>query len=149
MSVDDIIKKLEALGSPENVVGMARFGIVAKKAFGVATPDLKQLAKEIKRETKDRHSLALELWETGVHEARAIAYFIDDPKLVTTLQMDVWAADFDNWVTADGACGHLFCRSPHAYEKVSKWVEKDEEFIKRAGIVLMAWLAVHDKKSRG
>lgn len=147
MNVREILKRLDALGSPENVAGMARYGIVTKKAFGVSAPQLKQLAKEIKKETEDCHSLALKLWKTGVHDARAIAYLIDDPKQVTEQQMDAWADDFDNWAIVDGTCGYLFCRTPFARKKIIEWSERDEEFIKRAGIVLIAWLAVHDKKA--
>lgn len=147
MNVAEIVIELEALGSPANVKGMARFGIVTKKAFGVPAAELKRMAKEIKKKGDDRHSLALELWQTGIHDARAVAYLIDDPKQVTELQMDKWAADFDNWAIVDGTCGHLFCRTPLAYAKVAEWSERDEEFIKRAGIVLIAWLTVHDKKA--
>lgn len=126
---------------------MARFGIVTRKAFGVPAAELKRIAKDVKRGVDDRHDLALQLWETGVHEARIVAYLIDDPKRVTAEQMDAWAADFDNWAITDGTCGHLFCRSALAYEKVEEWSLRDEEFVKRAGIVLIAWLAVHDKKT--
>jgi len=147
MTVPEIIERLRTLGSPENVTGMARYGIIAKKAFGVTAPNLKALAREIRKQTSDRHALALELWETGIHDARAIAYLIDDPKKVTGEQMDRWARDFDNWAICDGTCGHLFSRSPLAYEKVPEWSECDEEFVKRAGIVLVAWLTVHDKKA--
>ena len=147
MTLREIIRCLKRLGSPKNVAGMARFGIITKKAFGVPTPELKQLAKEVKKEAIDRHSLALELWKTGIHEARAIAYLIDDPKQVTEEQMESWAADFDNWAIVDGTCGHLFCRSPLAYKKVVEWSDRNEEFVKRAGIVLVAWLTVHDKKA--
>jgi 3-methyladenine DNA glycosylase AlkD len=147
MTTAEILKILESLGSPENVAGMERYGIVTKKAFGISAPVLKELAKDIKKQTKDRHALALELWETGIHEARAIAYLIDDPKQVTSEQMDSWAKDFDNWAVCDGTCGHLFCKTEFAYRKVFEWSESEEEFIKRAGIVLMAWLAVHDKKA--
>lgn len=147
MTIDEIIKKLASLENPANIAGMKRFGIVTKKAFGVSAPVLKQLAKDIKKQTDDRHKLALELWETGVHEARVIAYLIDNPKEVTEAQMDSWAADFDNWAICDGTCGHLFCKTEFAYKKVFEWSERDEEFIKRAGICLIAWLAVHDKKA--
>lgn len=126
---------------------MKRFGIVAKKAFGISMPVLKELAKDVKKRTEDRHELALELWETGIYEARIIAYLIDNPKQVTGKQMDSWAKDFDNWAICDGACGHLFCKTEFAYEKVLEWSAHEEEFIKRAGIVLIAWLAVHDKKA--
>lgn len=147
MTVDEIIKKLEPLGTPANVAGMKRFGIVSKRAFGISAPVLKQFAKDIKKQTNDRHKLALELWQTGIHEARAIAYLIDNSKEVTEKQMDDWVKDFDNWAICDGACGHLFCKTGFAYQKVFEWSQRDEEFIKRAGLVLPAWLAVHDKKA--
>ena len=147
MTVEEIIENLELLENPANIAGMARFGITAKKAFGVSAPVLKNLAKEIKKQAENRHVLALKLWETGIHEARIIAYLIDDPKQVTGEQMDAWAADFDNWAICDGACGHLFCKTEFAYQKAFEWSQRDAEFVKRAGLVLPAWLAVHDKKS--
>ncbi len=147
MISSDIINRLESLGDPKNVAGMARYAIVTKRAFGVSAPQLKELAKQIKKVTADRHALALELWSSGIHEARAVAYLIDDPKQVTESQMEDWVADFDNWAICDGTCGHLFCRTALAYEKAFEWSEREEEFVKRAGIVLVAWLAVHDKKA--
>jgi len=147
MTIQEIIDELESLGSPENVAGMARFGIVTKKAFGVPAAELKRVARDVKRSVDDRHEFALKLWHTGIHDARAVAYLIDDPKRVTEDQMDAWAADFDNWAITDGTCGHLFCRTPLAYKKVPEWSARDEEFVKRAGIVLIAWLTVHDKKA--
>jgi 3-methyladenine DNA glycosylase AlkD len=147
MNSGEIIKKLESLENPANIVGMKRFGIVIEKAFGVSAPVLKTLARDIKKQSNDRHKLALELWATGIYEARIIAYLIDDPKQVTPEQMESWVTDFDNWAICDGTCGHLFCRTEFAYDKAFEWSARDEEFIKRAGIVLMAWLAVHDKKA--
>ena len=147
MTVPEIIEQLRSLGSPENVAGMARYGIVAKEAFGVTAPNLKALARDLKKQNGDRHSLALQLWETGIHDARALAYLIDDPKKVTDEQMESWVRDFDNWAICDSTCGHLFSRTPHAYDKIPKWCESDDEFVKRAGIALIAWLTVHDKKA--
>jgi 3-methyladenine DNA glycosylase AlkD len=147
MNVQQIIEELKQLGSAENIAGMARFGIVTKNAFGVPASELKRIAKDVKKRVDNRHEFALRLWETSVHEARIVAYLIDDPKRVTEGQMDAWAADFDNWAITDGTCGHLFCRTPLAYKKVSQWSRRDAEFVKRAGIVLIAWLAVHDKRA--
>lgn len=147
MEIKEILQKLKSLENPENIAGMARFGIVTKKAFGVSAPVLKEIAKDAKKQSENRHELALELWETGVHEARIIAYLIDEPKKVFEKQMESWAKDFDNWAICDGTCGHLFCKTEFAYQKIFEWSETDEEFIKRAGIVLVAYLAVHDKKA--
>src|SRR5215213_4979283 len=145
MTVADVLKKLESLGLRENVASMERFGIVTSSSYGISTPILKQFAREVKRAAADRHVLALELWETGNYEARAVAFLIDDPKMVTPDQMELWAADFDNWATVDGTCGYLFCRTPYAYEKAVEWAAAAPEFVKRAGFSLMAYLAVHDK----
>lgn len=147
MNKDEILVSLKSLGYKENILGMKRFGIFTKKAFGISAPVLKNLVKEIKIQTDDRHKLALELWKTGIHEARVIAYLIDDAKQVSENQMDGLVKDFDNWAICDGTCGHLFCRTEFAYKKVFEWSEREEELIKRAGIVLIAWLAVHDKKA--
>lgn len=147
IQIKEIINRLANLENSENIAGMARFGIVTKKAFGISAPELKQFAKEIKKATENRHAFALELWETEIHEARIIAYLIDNPKDVTEKQMDEWARDFDNWAICDGTCGHLFCKTEFAYEKAFEWSERTEEFVKRAGIVLMASLAVHDKRA--
>jgi 3-methyladenine DNA glycosylase AlkD len=147
MTVDEIFTRLALLGSLKNVEGMSHFGITTNKSFGVTTPVLKQFAREVKKQAVNRHELALELWKTGIYDARAVAFLIDDPKQVTRRQMDAWAKDFDNWATVDGTCCYLFCRTRFAYAKAVEWAGKKPEFIKRAAFSLMAYLAVHDKKA--
>jgi 3-methyladenine DNA glycosylase AlkD len=143
MTIKEILTRLELLGSSANVAGMARFGIVAKKAFGVSAPKLKFLSKEIGKD----HSLTEQLWRTGIYDARILAAFIDDPKLVTEKQMESWVKDFDNWAICDGVCIHLFRKTPFAWKKAKAWSKRKEEFVKRAGFTLFATLAVHDKQA--
>jgi 3-methyladenine DNA glycosylase AlkD len=142
--VGEILKDLESRGNPENIAGLERFGIKPKKAFGIKGSELKLIARPLKKRV-DRHKLASGLWATQVHEARILAYLIDDPKQVTSRQMDRWVRDFDNWAICDSACGHLFSWTDIASQKALEWSAQQPEFIKRAGIVLMAWLTVHDK----
>jgi 3-methyladenine DNA glycosylase AlkD len=144
-TVPEILAELKSMGSPQNLQGMARYGIVVTEGFGVSGPDIKCLAKRLRKEAPNRHTLAAALWSTGIHDARALAYLVEDPKHVTPDQMDEWVQDFDNWAICDSTCGHLFSRTPFAYVKALEWCEAEAEFVKRAGIVLMAWLAVHDK----
>jgi 3-methyladenine DNA glycosylase AlkD len=122
---------------------MARFGITTKKVFGVSTPDLRKMAKEIGK----NHDLAQELWSTGVLEARAIAALIDEPAKVTEMQMERWVRDFDNWAVCDGCCMNLFDKTSFAWKKVVEWSKRKREFEKRAAFALMAVLAVHDKEA--
>ena len=138
-----VIRWLERRGSQKNRNGMARYGIVAPKAFGVSVSDLRTYAKTLGRD----HALALALWKSGWYEARMLAAFVDEPARVTPAQMDAWARDFDNWAVCDHNCFHLFDKTPHAYGKVTKWARSREEFVKRAAFALVASLALHDKKA--
>lgn len=40
--------------------------------------------------------LALELWQTGIAEARIVAAMIDDPKQLTWEQMEDWVKDINS-----------------------------------------------------
>jgi 3-methyladenine DNA glycosylase AlkD len=123
---------------------MARFGIRAKIVYGVAKPKMDQLARRIGRD----HELALELWKTGVHDARILAGMIDLAAKVTPAQMERWVTDFDNWDICDGTCCHLFAYASGAWKKAASWSRRMPEFEKRAGFALMAYLAVHDKTAQ-
>jgi 3-methyladenine DNA glycosylase AlkD len=143
MDYREVMRTLEKLGNPDDLEGMSRFGISTTKAMGVRVWDLRRIAKEIKRD----HDLALRLWASGIHEARMLATMVGDPKRVTEELMEEWVRDFDSWDITDQCCGNLFDRTPWAYEKAVEWSEREEEFEKRAGFVLMATLSVHDKKA--
>ncbi|MDD5424764.1 MAG: DNA alkylation repair protein, partial [Candidatus Omnitrophica bacterium] len=99
----DILEKLKSLSNPGNVKGMARFGINPRNALGVPIPVLRKIAKE----TGKDHAVAQILWSSGIHEARILAGMVDDPSVVTTKQMDLWAGGFDSWDTCDQVCSNL------------------------------------------
>lgn len=143
MTAPEIIALLRARRSPEDIAGQRRFGITPRgEQLGVRSVLLRQLAREHRRE----HALALELWDSGIYDARQLAALVDDPKQVTEAQMEAWAAEFDNWATVDACCMHLFRKTPWAFTKARAWSGRPEEFVRRAGFTLMATLAVHAKK---
>lgn len=117
MNKDEVLQWLERKGTRRTVEGMARYGIVAPRAFGVPVGTLLQLAKRLGKD----HALAAALWETGWYEARMFAAMVDDPGQVTRRQMNAWAADFDNWAICDTVCWHLFDKTPFAWEKARQW----------------------------
>jgi 3-methyladenine DNA glycosylase AlkD len=140
---DEILNQLKSSANPEAVAGMARFGINAKNTYGVPIPVLRKMAKKIGK----NHRLAEELWHSGVHEARILASMIDLPGMVTEKQMESWVRDFDSWDVCDQCCSNLFDKTRFAHQKATEWSRRKEEFVKRAGFVLMATLSVHDKAS--
>jgi len=137
----EVLRQLDSLSHPEYLKGMSRFAINTKKAFGVPIPELRALAKKIGK----NHKLAQELWASKFHEARILATMIDDPVQVTDVQMEEWVKDFNSWDLCDQCCGNLFDKTKTAYEKAAAWTERDEEFVRRAGYAVMAYLAVHEK----
>jgi 3-methyladenine DNA glycosylase AlkD len=141
MTVDQVITTLQQHANPQTVQGMARVGIRSAQTLGVSIPTLRSMAKDIGR----NHPLALELWHTGIHEARILASMIADPRLVSPELMEAWVNDFDAWDVCDQVCGNLFDKTPDAYHKAMEWAHREQEFVRRAGFVLMAELAVHDK----
>ena len=143
MEYEDIIQELDLLSNPEDVKGMMRFGINSKKVYGVRIPELRRIAKEAGK----NHELAAKLWDAGYNETKILASLIEDPKKVTEDQMDKWVIGFNSWDICDQCCNNLFLKSPYAYKKIFEWIERNEEFVKRAAFTLIAVLAVHDKKS--
>lgn len=143
MTREAVLAWLAAEAEPANVAGMARYGIVSEKVYGVPLSKLRPLARRIGRD----HALAAALWAEGAHETRLLAALIDDPQAVTAEQMDAWAAEFDNWAVCDGACCDLFDRTPLAWEAIPRWAEDDRLFVKRAAFALIAGLAAHDKRA--
>lgn len=143
MDAKGVLRALKRLAKSGNVEGMKRFGIVSEETLGVPTPELRSLANRIGKS----HKLALELWKTGIYEARQIAGMIDEPEKVTQAQMERWVKRFDSWAICDGICMNLFVFTPFAWKKAVEWSKRDEEYVKRAGFSLMATLAVNDKES--
>ncbi len=143
MQLKDVIAELRSMGDPEAAAGMARYGIKADRALGVSIPGLQSLAKKIGKNRK----LAQDLWSSAIHEARILACMIDDPQQITADRLERLVNEFDSWDLCDQCCNRLFSKTPFARQKALTWANRPEEFVKRAGFVMMAVLAVHDKKA--
>ena len=142
-SAEDVLERLKEKARPDQLEGMARYGMAIQNRLGVSIPDLRKLAKELGKD----HGLALELWKTGIAEARILAAMVDHSAQLTGEQMDDWARDFNSWDVCDQVCMNLFDKTPLAWEKVRDWSVRNKEFVKRAAFTLIACLAWHDKKA--
>ncbi|HSW07478.1 DNA alkylation repair protein [Aquabacterium sp.] len=136
-----VLAWLQREGSQAGRDSMARFAIPSDHAVGVSVGRLRKYAKQLRTD----HALAAALWASGVHEARLLATFIDDPAQVSVAQMDRWVSDFDNWAICDTACFALFDHVPQAWGRLVPWARRRDEFGKRAAFALLWSLSVHDK----
>ena len=140
-SAKDILKILKAKARPDQLEGMARYGISTERRLGVKVPDMRKIAKD----TGKDHALALELWKTGILDAQIVAALVGEPEKLTDAQMEEWVKDFNSWDVCDQVCMNLFDKSPLAIKKIHDWSGREEEFVKRAAYALIACVAWHDK----
>ena len=141
-SVEETLEKLKTEARPDQLEGMTRYGMVADRRLGVSVPNMRKTAKELGKD----HKLALELWKTGIPEARIVAAMVDEPQKLTESQMEEWVRDVNSWDVCDQVCMNLFEKTPLAWKKILDWAEREEEFVKRTAFALIACLAWHDKE---
>ncbi len=142
-SVEQVVERLQARARPDQLIGMASFGMAVEQRLGVSIPELRRIAKEVGKD----HRLALELWDTGIAEARIVAAMVDRPEDLTEEQMERWAAGFNSWDVCDQVCMNLFEKSPLVWKKIVDWSGREEEYVRRAAYALIACLAWHDKRT--
>jgi len=137
----EVLEELRSMAHERNRKGMARYGINTARALGVSVARLRAIARRLGKD----HRLAVELWLSGVHEARILASMLADPSVVSPRDMDRWVREVDSWDLCDQVCANLFERTPHARRKALLWSSRKQEFVRRAGFSLMARIAVSQK----
>lgn len=142
-SVEEILNTLKEKARPDQLKGMAKFGMAVEERLGVSVPEMRKIAKEVGKD----HKLALELWKTGIIEARIVAAMIAEHEKLTEKQMEDWIKDINSWDVCDQVCMNLFEKTPLAWKKILDWSKREEEFVKRTAFALIACLAWHDKEA--
>ena len=138
----EALAALHAEARPEQLAGMARFGLTGECRLGLAVPTLRALARRYGRD----HDLALALWVSGIPDAQILAGMVAEPARLTAAQMDHWVAGMRSWDVCDQACLNAFVRSPLAWDAIPRWAARKAAFEKRAGFALLAVAAVHHKQ---
>ena len=144
MELHEITEKLYALADSDKIkLKEQKFGIYAANSLGIYHQDLKKIAKEIGRDNE----LALALFDSGIYEARILCSKIYNPADITQQQMESWVNTFENWEICDSFCMGFFVKSNHALQKAIEWSNNPDEYIKRAGFVIMAAYGFAHKKA--
>jgi 3-methyladenine DNA glycosylase AlkD len=140
MDASVVIVELGERADPSRKPGMARVGIDVSQALGVSMPDIRAIAKTCGVD----HALALELWETEIHEARILATLVADPDALTETQRERWVLDITSWDLCDSAAD-VFGRSPGGAAAIRAWADRPEGFVKRCAFSMIARRAVWAK----
>jgi 3-methyladenine DNA glycosylase AlkD len=140
MTLEETMRALEKAGSAQTRKTYLRHG-AQEPMFGVSFATLKALVKRIKVD----HELALQLWETGNHDARMLAIKIADPALIKPAQLDRWAAAIQ-FRGCNGYAACLTAESGHGEAKAKEWLASPKEKLRGTGWLLVGFLASIDEK---
>ncbi|MBU3010562.1 DNA alkylation repair protein [Polaribacter vadi] len=144
LTYEEIIEKLYELENQEKVIFKAqKFGIISNNSLGIYHKDLRLIAKQIGKDNQ----LAIELFDSGIYEARILCSKIFNPKGLTENLMEKWVRTFENWEVCDSFSMGVFAKSDLALTKILEWSDREKEFEKRAAFAIMAAYCMADKKS--
>lgn len=127
------LAKLESLGH-EKVRALNRKRGAGDAQFGVRLGDVRKVAKEIKTD----HELALELWDTGILEARLLAILVLQPKRLTRDELDAMVRAPGSAQVADWLDSYVTRQHPEKEALRRTWLADDDPWALRAGWSLTA-----------
>ncbi|BFH17650.1 DNA alkylation repair protein [Paenibacillus melissococcoides] len=128
MTVEDIMKKLEAMGSEQTKKTFIRHGAPGP-LFGVKIGDLKKLVKDVKKD----QALARALYETGNSDAMYLAGLTVNPKMMDKETLQAWAKKANWYALAEYTVAGVAAESPYALELAREWMKSDDEMIATCG----------------
>jgi hypothetical protein len=137
-----LLKVIKSRKNGEVSDTMNQKGINYKLNWGVSLIELRQIAKEVKTD----HILALKLWNKQWRETLILATLLDEPDKVTEEQMDFWTKTVENTEIAEQASTNLWVKSKFAYIKALEWCRGKKHLVHFTGIHLVGRLAITDKK---
>ncbi|MEH7075823.1 DNA alkylation repair protein [Neobacillus drentensis] len=128
MTLDEIMWKLAELGSDQTRKTFINHGAQGT-FFGVKIGDLKKLVKYVKKDQE----LALELYNTGNHDAMYLAGLSVNPKLIKKDTLQTWATKANWYLLAEYTVAGVAAESDYALELAREWIQSDEEMIAVCG----------------
>lgn len=134
----EVMAALRTAGTTATAERYASEG-VAGPCFGVELDDLRRMAEPLQRE----QAMALQLFETGVFDARLLATLIADPARLTAANCDRWVKAVDHALLCR-ALAELIGQTKHAEKKSDVWRGSKGEWKRVAGWTLVELLAEPD-----
>ncbi|MFQ5710121.1 MAG: DNA alkylation repair protein [bacterium] len=140
MTQEEVLKQLQEFGTVQNRKVYRRHG-VGEDLYGVSYANLGKLKKRIKTD----HELAIKLWQTGNHDASILATMIADPAKATDEHLESWVQDLSNYVITDAFASYA-AKTGLAQKKMEQWTRSSDEWVGRAGWLVLAHLAMHSEE---
>ncbi len=138
-----LLRQIKLRKNGDVSISMKKQGIEYKLNWGVSVVELRELARELKPD----HLLALKLWNKKWRETMILATLLDEPDKVTEEQMDFWTKSFENREIAEQASANIWVKTKFAFAKAIEWSRGKKHLVRFTGIHLMGRLAITQKKA--
>lgn len=135
MNLEMVMRELEALGK-ERTKKIYESNGANEPLFGVATGNMKLIAKKIKK----NQPLAEQLYITGNYDAMYFAGIIADPKAMTEADFERWMDTAYFYMLSDYVVAVTLAETDIAQEVADKWISSGEELRMSAGWSCYCWL---------
>ncbi len=128
MDLRQALAALEALGTAQMREQNTKHG-AGDNQYGVRLGDIRKVAKEIKK----NHELAIELWDTGIIEARLLAILIMKPRELSSDQLDELVRSVGFLQVADWLNAYVVKVHPDRETLRERWMADPDPMAARAG----------------
>lgn len=128
MTLEEALARLKALGNESMRLQNKKHG-AGDNQFGVLRGDIRNLAKEIKSD----HELAMALWETENIDARLLAVLLLKPKTLSAEELDRMVRLANCAPVADWLNAYVVANHPDKETLRQKWMADEDPWAARAG----------------
>lgn len=135
MDFEMVMHELEALGK-ERIKKTYISNGAHEPLFGVATGEMKPIAKKIKK----NQPLAEQLYATGNYDAMYFAGIIADPMTMTEADFERWMDAAYFYMLSDFVVAVTLAETDFAQVVADKWIASGEELRMSAGWSCYCWL---------
>ncbi|QJR37689.1 DNA alkylation repair protein [Gemmatimonas groenlandica] len=128
MTLEQALAQLEALGDDKIRAQNTKRGY-GDKQYGVPLGAIRKLATKI----KSNHALAMQLWDTGIFDAKLLAILLLKPATVSREDIDRLVRTGTNGQVADWLNSYVVKEHPDKVTLRERWMHDDDPWAARAG----------------
>ena len=140
--IKEIKKKLRTRENGPASEAMENLGVKYKKNHGLSVRQIKDIAADY----LNNHELALELYKEDIRELKIMSFVVENAQTVSIKQIDDWVNALTDTEQAEQIAISLIVFNPKFYSKTFVWAESDNPFVRRTAFVLIARIAMYQKK---
>jgi len=132
----EIIEQLRSAGKESYKKTLMRHG-VPEPVFGASIAEMKKIQKRVRR----HHALALQLYDSGIYDARYLAGLIAEDDKMTVKDLTRWVEGANCHTLSECTVAWVAAEGPHGMEMALVWIESKKESIASSGWATLGYLA--------